>query len=77
MVKLEDYKEGFNHLPKSDVLLFRLADESKIVVRPSGTEPKLKIYAGVRLKSFSSLEEGIAKSDKKLDDLLRSMHDHF
>ncbi|HSX12245.1 MAG TPA: phospho-sugar mutase, partial [Rhabdochlamydiaceae bacterium] len=70
---IEDYLHGFNGLPPSDVLLFHLSDESKLVVRPSGTEPKLKIYAGVRLKSFSSLQEGITKADQTLDQLLKAM----
>ena len=48
-----DYKEGFisykdrkepTNLPKSDVVKFFLNDNSTITIRPSGTEPKLKIY---------------------------------
>ena len=48
-----DYKEGYIHysdrkeptnLPKSDVVKFFLKDNSTITIRPSGTEPKLKIY---------------------------------
>lgn len=85
---LEDYLTGIRtykktgkteklNLPKSDVLLFRLADESKIVIRPSGTEPKMKIYAGVRMKSFPSLQEGIKDCDKKLDLLLKAAHETF
>lgn len=49
---LIDYEKDGTGLPKSDVLQFRLADQSKLTVRPSGTEPKLKIYAGVRGKSM-------------------------
>ncbi|MFA0079438.1 phospho-sugar mutase [Vibrio artabrorum] len=32
------------HLPTSDVLIYHLADGSRIIVRPSGTEPKVKVY---------------------------------
>ena len=39
-----DYAGGLNGLPPSDVLRFALADGSSIVVRPSGTEPKVKVY---------------------------------
>ena len=37
------------HLPKQDMLTFYLADNSWISLRPSGTEPKLKAYLGVRM----------------------------
>lgn len=41
------YSEGIDGLPKSDVLKFFLEDNCSIVVRPSGTEPKLKAYISV------------------------------
>lgn len=46
VVKTEDYSVGLNGLPKSDVIKFYL-DCGSVVVRPSGTEPKLKIYVSV------------------------------
>lgn len=77
VVVLEDYdlavgysfperKEFKLHLTKADVLLFRMEDGSKIVVRPSGTEPKIKIYAGVVLHTFASPEKGIADCEAEL-----------
>ena len=39
---------GTTGLPRSNVLIFRLADGSQIVARPSGTEPKIKFYFSVR-----------------------------
>lgn len=44
VLKVEDYNEGLNGLPKSDVLKFYLENNCSVVVRPSGTEPKLKTY---------------------------------
>ena len=44
VVKLLDYAPGLDGLPKSDVLKFLLEDNCSIVVRPSGTEPKIKVY---------------------------------
>lgn len=45
--KVLDYKKGIDGLPKSNVLKFRLTNGSSVVVRPSGTEPKLKIYISI------------------------------
>jgi len=42
-----DYSKGLNGLPKSDVLKYLMEDNCSIVVRPSGTEPKLKTYISV------------------------------
>ncbi len=57
-------------LPKSDVLLYRASDRVKLVIRPSGTEPKVKLYAGVKHALFSSIQQGIEECDAKLDALL-------
>lgn len=43
-----DYSKGIDDLPKSDVLKFIFADGSWIAIRPSGTEPKIKVYYSVR-----------------------------
>lgn len=44
IVEVEDYKNGYKGLPASDVLCFRLAGGNKVLMRPSGTEPKIKFY---------------------------------
>ena len=56
-----DYLSGHTGLIPSDVLEFRLEDGMKLIVRPSGTEPKLKIYLSVRGKSEDQAEAAMAK----------------
>ena len=47
VLAVQDYSKGLNNLPKSDVLKYLLEGNSSVVVRPSGTEPKLKLYLSV------------------------------
>ncbi len=42
-----DYSQGLDGLPKSDVLKYHLEGNCSVVIRPSGTEPKLKTYLSV------------------------------
>lgn len=55
-----DYSKGLNGLPKENVLKFMLEDGSWFCLRPSGTEPKIKVYFAVRGTSIPDAESKIA-----------------
>ena len=54
-------------LPKSDVLQFFTETGSKISIRPSGTEPKIKFYFSMKGKIEGSIEDSMARLDEKLN----------
>ena len=77
VVQLRDYKtkvtqnlitgeKGKTELPESNVLYYALEDDAWCCVRPSGTEPKIKFYMGVK-------KDSIQKADKELEELKTAM----
>ena len=77
VVTIEDYLTGEEinlktserktmNFPKSDVLIFRTQDGTKVAVRPSGTEPKIKYYIGV--KGNLPTTEDYLEVEKKLNE---------
>ena len=44
---IDDLRDGFGELPPTDALRFRMEDGSRVMARPSGTEPKIKFYLDV------------------------------
>lgn len=59
-------------LPKSDVLVFELSGGHRVVARPSGTEPKVKIYVDVRetIADGEALDDARARADVRIGSLL-------
>lgn len=56
-----DYTEGIDGLPKENVLKYLLEDGSWFCLRPSGTEPKIKVYFAVKAKSAEESERLLAE----------------
>ena len=71
IVKLLDYAPGLDGLPKSDVLKFLLEDNCSIVVRPSGTEPKLKTYISVSAENKEAAEKVESEISKSAEAYLK------
>jgi phosphomannomutase len=65
---IDDLLGGYEALPASDVLRIHLDDGSRVMVRPSGTEPKLKVYIDTQ-SSDGSLEERRAAAEEALSRL--------
>ena len=67
VTKVVDYQAGANGLPKSNVLEFQTAS-SQVLVRPSGTEPKIKVYLSSRA---GSMTEAAAQNETTLSQMKR------
>ena len=68
--KFQDHQKA-SSLPKSDVLRFWLSDGSKLVIRPSGTEPKLKIYGEIVQENSQDIQLGDARLKALIEGFLK------
>ncbi|MFW6386903.1 MAG: phospho-sugar mutase [Bacillota bacterium] len=71
-VKIKEEEESEIALPSSNVLQYRLEDDSVITVRPSGTEPKIKIYFAVNGDSEAEAE---AKMERLKNDFMQKVEE--
>lgn len=72
---VKNEKVTMDDIPKSNVLIYYTEDGSKVAIRPSGTEPKIKFYFSVK-DEISSLEEYTSKADileKKIEMIKKDL----
>lgn len=70
VIKTLDYSIGIDGLPKSDVLKY-FTENGWFAVRPSGTEPKIKLYFGVRADSAEKAEEELNQLSTAVMEMCR------
>jgi phosphoglucomutase len=61
IVEVQDYADGYNGLPRENMLKYMLSEKSWFCLRPSGTEPKIKVYFSVCCTSESEADILLSK----------------
>lgn len=70
IINMETEEEEKTGLPKSNVLYFDLENDFWVCVRPSGTEPKIKFYVGVKGKDIEDAEAKVKKLKEDLNKII-------
>lgn len=70
LLEFEDYSEGIKGLPKSNVISLTFEDEMKLIVRPSGTEPKIKFYLMTRGNSKQESDQKLQKLSELVERIV-------
>ncbi len=73
VVSAEDLLDVPTGQPSGDVLRYRLASGSRVIVRPSGTEPKLKVYLDARADDADTAAGRVSAMEDAVRDLLDSL----
>ena len=71
--KTTDYLHGYEDIPASNVLKFDLAPGVWFAMRPSGTEPKIKFYYGIKGTSLADADEKSAAMDAAISAMIDAM----
>ena len=68
VVRINDYLKGVEDLPKADLISFRLEHGVKVMIRPSGTEPLIKVYL-----TLTETQEKNQENRLKLQECFKEM----
>jgi len=69
----DDFLEGIGHFPKEDILRYYLEDGTRVIARPSGTEPKVKVYIDTESTTSSEAQEKLTEVEFDINGLVSSL----
>lgn len=75
ITRADDFIDGFDDYPPENIIRYYLEDGSRVIIRPSGTEPKLKVYLDTEAPTRLEAEASLEALDRDVRQLLSQMSD--
>ena len=70
---LDDFLEGVGNFPKEDILRYYLDDGTRVIARPSGTEPKVKVYIDTEGATSAEAQSRLTEVESDINELVSSL----
>ena len=73
VTRLDDFLEGVGNFPKEDILRYYLDDGTRVIARPSGTEPKVKVYIDTEGATSAEAQSRLTEVESDNNKLVSSL----
>jgi phosphomannomutase len=70
---VDDFLDGVGHFPKEDILRYYLQDGTRVIARPSGTEPKVKVYIDTEGATSAESQSRLTEVESDVNELVGSL----
>jgi phosphomannomutase len=73
VTRVDDFLEGVGDFPKEDILRYYLDDGTRVIARPSGTEPKVKVYIDTEGATSAEAQSRLTEVESNINKLVSSL----
>jgi phosphomannomutase len=73
VTRFDDFLEGVGDFPKEDILRYYLDDGTRVIARPSGTEPKVKVYIDTEGATSAEAQSRLTEVESDINELVSSL----
>ena len=73
VTRLDDFSKGVGNFPREDILRYYLDDGTRVIARPSGTEPKVKVYIDTEGATSAEAQSRLTEVEYDINELISSL----